>query len=426
MNHSDLVVETNDLQVSEKDLTFPDLQSIKKGVYELYKLGQLPVFELAHQAEHLSQILQTSQKMKQEFDTLLLVGIGGSALGAQFLAESLAYSVLHASCKKFYLCDHVDADVWNTWREQIDFKKTLIVVVSKSGRTIETLSAYLFFKKVLEDQVGPSSQKHFVFITDPKEGLLRKIAQEQSITTFDIPPGIGGRYSILTSAGLFPAAFLGVSIEELVLGGAHCVEKYLSTPGVHSNPALLSALAHWAHEKKKRSLRVVFPYGVRLKSFGAWFAQLWAESLGKKYSLKGEALHAGTTPIASAGPADQHSQLQLYLEGPDDKVITFIRYEEAQKDVRLPETLLMTNGVSLKNLSVHALQKAEQQATAQALNEVGRPHQTIVLRHVDPYHIGQLIVFSELETIYSGALYNINPFDQPAVELIKKNISKFL
>ncbi len=426
MNHSDLAVETNHLQISEKDLSFPDLESIKKGVYDLYRLRQLPVFELSHQADHLSQIVQTAQKLRQEFETLLVLGIGGSALGTQFLAEALAYSKVNALRKHFYLCDHLDADIWNLWKHEIDFKKTLIVVVSKSGRTIETLAAYLFFKKALEEQVGASSQKHFVFITDPREGMLRKIAQEESITSFDISPGIGGRYSVLSPVGLFPAAFLGIPIAELVAGGAAVVEKCLTSSHSQLNPPLQSALAHWVHEQKGRSLRVMFPYGAKLKTFGSWFAQLWAESLGKKYSLKGEAIHTGTTPIASVGPADQHSQLQLYLEGPDDKVVTFIRSEEADHDIRLPETALSTNGVQLKNLSVHALQKAEQQATAQALTEVGRPHQTIVMRHVDPYHVGQLIVFSELETIYSGALHNINPFDQPAVELIKKNIPKFL
>lgn len=418
--HSDILLETDDVGVSDFQSHDSTIRQTHKGIHDLEKLGQMPFLEVSHQHEHIQDILTLVEQKKQDFDTLLVLGIGGSALGTRFLIESLAYKNL----SRFVLCDHVDPDSWHLLQETLDFKKTLIVVVSKSGRTIETLAAFVYFQNILKQRVA-DYQKHFLIITDPREGILRKLAQEEGFASLEVPSGVGGRYSVLTSVGLFPAAFLNVDIQTLLLGGKRMIER-CQHADPWTNPALLSALIHWEHAKKGRKMRAMFPYGERLKSFAPWFAQLWAESLGKKYSLKGDVIHTGTTALCNLGPADQHSQLQLYLEGPDDKVVTFIGVENSQCRIHLPETPLVTNGIPLRNLSISALQSAERQATEQALSDVGRPHQTILLRHVDPYTVGQLILMAELETVYSGALYDINPFDQPAVELIKKNIPNFI
>ncbi len=421
--HTDILCQTANLDICEADLKPHETATIQahKGIQDLYRLGQLPFLELPHQKDHLKEIVTLARQKRADYESLLLLGIGGSSLGGRFLVESLALAQGH----RFFLCDHLDPDVWHLWRERLDFKKTLVVVVSKSGKTIETLAAYVFFQNLLKQQLVESYRKNLVFITDPQEGLLRKIATDEGIASLSIPPGVGGRYSVLTPVGLFPAAFLGVDVEGLLLGGQRMVERCQS-PDPWMNPALFSALAHREQRGRGRSLRATFPYGERLKSFAPWFAQLWAESLGKKYSLKGEIVNEGTTPLSNLGPADQHSQLQLYLEGPDDKVVTFVGTEQAENDIVLPDTEVSSQGIFLKHLSIQSLQSAERQATAQALTEAGRPHQTILLRHVDPFTVGQLIVMSELETVYAGVLDNINPFDQPAVESIKKNIPKFL
>jgi glucose-6-phosphate isomerase len=426
IHRSDLLLDFNNMmsemigstgiEKGEIDSLKAQIQQIFDGLSDLRRLGQMPYRDLPYHEDIALRLIQKAKEVQERFDTILLLGIGGSALGGRFLAESLA------SRKKpnLIICDHLDASRWKGIVDRVDFQKTFLVVVSKSGRTLETLAAFLFFRERFRERLGEKSKNHLLIITDPREGPLRKIANEEGIDSFEIPPGVGGRFSVLTPAGLFPVACVGGDIQEL-LAGACRMDERCQTSDPWFNPALMSAVLHYLLDGERgRRMRVVMPYGERLRHFAAWFAQLWAESLGKRMSLKGKEIFAGTTPLAAVGPQDQHSQLQLYLEGPHDKTITIIAGEKEGEDLTLPTDFQEMS--ELKGRSLNELLRAERTATVKALSEAGRPNQTILLREINPYTIGQLLYMAEVETVFAGELYNVNPFDQPAVELIKRNI----
>ena len=310
------------------------------------------------------------------------------------------------------------------------------MVVSKSGKTLETWAAFLFFYDRLRKAVGSRATRHLLIITDPHEGPLRELANREKIASFDVPTGVGGRYSILSPVGLLPAACAGVEIGEL-LAGARRMDDRCKGAEPWFNPALMSAALHHLHATRRgRPIRVTIPYGGSLEGFAPWFAQLWAESLGKRHVLQGITVHTGSTPVSASGPRDQHSQLQLYLDGPEDKVVTFVGTEQGGDAIiparESPVWKEIGHGVKDDDLTllagrqVQELLVIERKATEDALREGGRPNQTILLREADAYSIGQLIFMAELETVYTGEIYDINPFDQPAVEMIKKNIRKYL
>lgn len=417
LDFNNMMAETigvSGIEKKEIDSLKSQIQQIDDGLSDLRRLGQMPYRDLPYHDDLARRIVQKAKEIQERFDTILLLGIGGSSLGARFLAESLA----PRKKPRLVICDHLDGLVWQELAETLDIKRTLLLVVSKSGKTVETVASFLFFRRRF---------KHLFIITDPHEGPLRRLVQEEGIESLEIPPGVGGRFSVFTPAGLFPAACLGVSVEEL-LAGARRMDERCKTSDPWFNPALMSAVLHYLFDSRKgRRIRVVMPYGERLKGYSAWFSQLWAESLGKKISLKGKEILAGTAPIGVLGPQDQHSQLQLYLEGPQDKAVTFVAEEKAGREPRLPEDLEDLNEVKeLKGRSVPELLKAERIATEKALAESGRPNQTILLREINPYAVGQLLYMAEVETVFAGELYNVNPFDQPAVEQIKRNVRDYL
>lgn len=397
------------------------VRPIVDGLNDLRKLGQLPFSDLPYHEETALKVVAQAKVMRERSDSVLLLGIGGSALGASFLVSSLGET------SRLIVCDDLDAARWKRIAEGADFRKTAVIVVSKSGKTMETMAAFLFFRKVLEERVGGDWKRQVVIITDPREGPLRKIAQENDIGSFEIPPGVGGRYSVLTPAGLFPAACAGVDILQ-VLAGARRMDERCRKGDPWFNPALMSAVLHFLFDTRKgRKVRVVMPYGGSLRGFSPWFAQLWAESLGKKMVLTGKEIFAGTTPVPAFGPEDQHSQLQLYLEGPQDKTVTFVASERETGDWPLPEEFYRLTGMPVvEGASVGDLLRAERLATEKALAEADRPSQTILLKEVSPYAIGQLLYLAKMETVYAGELYNVNPFDQPAVEGIKRKTADYL
>jgi len=401
------------------DQLTPQLRELHKGLHDLRRLGQLPFQDLPYQEDMISKIFEKAKQKREQFDHILLLGIGGSSLGARFL-QTLSNTPEHLS-----VCDHLDAREWKRLTESLDFSKTLVVAISKSGRTIETMAALSYFYDILKKRLGKDFKKNLLFITDPREGFLRAMALAEGIDCLDISPGVGGRYSVLTPVGLFPAAFLGVNIQE-IMAGARRMDERCKNADPWSNPAMMSTVLHYLLEKQGKKIRVILPYGEELRPYARWFSQLWSESLGKKLSLKGQEVFNGTTVVCASGPEDQHSQLQLYLEGPSDKVVTFLVEESISKDIKLPQGEILRNVGIKAELSVHQLLQIECQATRKALLDLGRPSQSILLRQVTPHTLGQVILMAELETVYSGSLYNVNPFNQPAVESIKINIRNLL
>lgn len=407
----------------EIDSLLPQLKTIVDGINNLRRLGQMPYRDLPYHDEETKKILEKSRAIRERFDFVLVLGMGGSALGALFLIDALGSD----KGPQMHLCDTVDPVAWTQLRDRIDFSRCLLIAVSKSGNTLETLASVLYFTDLIRKMTGSRWKESLWIVTDPQEGALRRFAREEGIVAFDIPPGVGGRFSVLSAAGLAPAACAGVDIPEL-LAGARRMDERCQKEDPWFNPALMSASLHFLLDRNhERRVRVIMNYGRRLQEYPRWFCQLWSESLGKRFSLRGEEVFSGTTPVPASGPEDQHSQLQLYLEGPRDKSVTFVAFETALTDAVIPAgTELLSAGGLLQGVSAQRLLAAERTATEAALLSSACPNQTILLKEVNPYLVGQLLTMAEVETVFAGELYNVNPFDQPAVETIKRRVREFL
>lgn len=356
------------------------------------------------------------------YETIVHVGIGGSALGNQMLHESLA-TLYPNECNtgrdgmprpRFYLADNPDPDKAAAIWERVKGTRMALIGVSKSGATTETMSQFLWFKSKMEQEVGYNQHEHILVITDPGSGVFRDFAGSTACRSLEIPPSVGGRYSVLSACGLVTAGALGININE-VLEGAFRMKRFLtSTADLDTNPAMCLAALHSFHESWSRTMAVMMPYSSRLEKFAEWFAQLWAESLGKE--------GMGTTPVRALGAVDQHSQMQLYTAGPDDKLYTLINVRERGTQVVLPD--IMDEALfPLSYLSGDELGKMlsyEAVSTASALARAGRPLVWIELERLDPITLGGLIFFYEYVTALTGRLMLINPFDQPGVEQGKR------
>jgi len=326
---------------------------------------------------------------------------------------------------RILVLDNVDPDMVSSILGELDLKNTVFNVISKSGTTAECMSNYLIARGLL-DKLGLAASEHFIFTTDSEKGVLREIADREKIRTLTIPDDVGGRFSVLTSVGLLSALAEGIDIDGLYEGARFGRERYLRD-NVKSNPALVNALIHYAYMKKGYNISVMMPYSNRLYTLADWYRQLWAESLGKKFDFNGRIVHTGQTPIKALGAIDQHSQVQLYNEGPKDKVITFIKLEDFGNQLTVPfihsdvEALSYLNGVELAELL-----NAELRGTSIALASNGIPNLTITFPQIDAFHVGEFIISYEIQTAIAGSMLRINPYDQPGVELGKKLTYAFM
>lgn len=401
---------------------------VHRGLHAMAEMGQVQFTHLPYLEDTLSEVETRAKPLREKFDTMVVLGMGGSALGARALREAcLGSAVLGArqpDKNQLHVLDTVDPDYLGRFMETIDPEKTIFNVVSKSGNTVETMAQFLIFYEFLRDRLGEKRfRKHLVLTTDPDSGTLRKLAKDEKLESFSILKGVGGRFSVLSPVGLLPAAFLGISIQELA-EGAQRMDKRCKLEDLWTNPAaMLAVVTFWLSERKDRNQFVVFNYSEDLRSSVDWFCQLWAESLGKKKGLKGEKLRTGMTPIAASGPRDQHSQVQLYVEGPQDKMVMFWQKEQFAREKTIPkihqdhESLSYLGGQKLGEILY-----AEILATEQALTEAGVPNFKLSTLDTDPYSMGQLFYLLEVATVYVGGLLNVNPYDQPGVELGKKYI----
>ena len=321
-----------------------------------------------------------------------------------------------------YILDNVDPDAVSDVIAHLDLRRTLFNVVSKSGSTAETMALYLVIEGLLIEEVGTEKVvEHFVFTTDPENGALRSIADAEGIATLPIPENVGGRFSVLSSVGLFPAALAGVDVAELLAGAARS-DEYCQTPVLQENLAgLMATLLHTAHSEAGASIHVMMPYSERLRSFSFWFQQLWAESLGKAHDLSGNVVHSGPTPLPAVGVTDQHAQVQLFMEGPLDKVVIFLALTGSRPDMDIG-----THRASLPSIgylgghTLGQLMDAERRATAEALRRSGRANMTLEMESLDASTLGEFFMLTSKATLYAGALYDVNPLDQPGVELGKQ------
>ncbi|HEU4474212.1 MAG TPA: glucose-6-phosphate isomerase [Gemmatimonadales bacterium] len=394
--------------------------------------GDYGFYRLVDQDPTIRQITGFAEGLGQAYDHVLVLGIGGSALGTKALLTALkrpAWNEWDDEGREFYprltVLENVDPTTIAAALRRIDPRRVLVNVISKSGGTPETMAQYLVVRAWLEEALGDAAFRHLVFTTDPSRGALRELAARDGIATLDVPPDVGGRFSVLSPVGLLPAALAGIDIAALLAGARRAIER-AESDDLLRNPAALYAALHWAADTDLGArIHVLMPYTDRLREFAEWYRQLWAESLGKRVNRAGQTVHVGPTPLAAVGATDQHSQVQLFMEGPFDKVITFVRVERFGEDVPIPtpdpsSPPLPPDLAYLPGHSLGELLNAEYEATSAALAEMGRMSCTLHLPEVTAETVGEAIMFYQLATGYAGAWYGIDPFDQPGVELGKR------
>lgn len=370
--------------------------------------GQHAYMDLPGDAELLGDVLKLAEARAGKFKHLVLLGVGGSALGMRALAQALD----DKTGARLHVVDNTDPTLYARVRNSIQLEDSLFVVVSKSGGTIETVIALGHFVGELR-RAGLALSDHVVAVTDPARGPLREFANTHGISTASIPPGVGGRFSVLSPAGLLPAALLGIDVEALCKGAARGLDC--------DWPIQLGLLAADLCRLKGKSGIVFMPYSSRLERLSDWFVQLWDESLGKNTRTDGTAVTAGQTAIRAVGATDQHSQLQLFLEGPNDKLICFVRTESHEPDVTLGDFEWDAFDVGfVRGRNVSEIINAQQAGTARACSERERPNLTIKLPRIDAATLGELIMGLEMATTCAGHAFGVNPYDQPSVELGKR------
>ncbi|HEU5058327.1 MAG TPA: glucose-6-phosphate isomerase [Kofleriaceae bacterium] len=386
--------------------------------------------DLPDDKSQVKTALEFARGLPSAIDTVVVLGIGGSSLGPHALYSALARPLdpvrprAPGLPRRLLFPDNADPDTFSAVLELCPPERTLWNVVTKSGSTAETAAQLLVVFDRLAGALGAEgARRHVVVTTDPSKGPLRRLAERLGLTAFPIPPSVGGRFSVLSPVGLLPAACAGLDITGLV-EGARAMRDRVLEPDLRQNPALFLATALAAHHQDRgRPMVVVMPYADRLFDTADWFRQLWAESLGKANDVEGKPVHVGPTPIASRGATDQHSQLQLYAEGPDDKTYLFVAPRE-RAHLELPKSEPAVAEPEdygyLAGRDMGALLDAELRGTIASLTRRGRPNAHIALERVEAAALGELLMLFMAATAYAGPLYRVNPFDQPGVEEAKQ------
>lgn len=375
-----------------------------------------------NQDDIVKDIIQTAKQVKKRFDNFVVLGIGGSALGPTAVFQSLCH-LRHnelprykRKAPKLYVEDNIDPERMVALLDVLDLDKTMFNVITKSGSTSETMAQYLIIIKLLKEKYGEKANEHMIATTSSNKGNLIKIAKQEGFKTFYIPDGVGGRFSELCPVGLLPAAVCGINVKQL-LAGAKYMDKICMKKDVKANPALMMALLQFLSMQRGKNISVMMPYADSLKYIADWYCQLWGESLGKAIDNDGNEVFVGQTPVKALGVTDQHSQVQLYREGPFDKVVTFIGVENFRSTVEISEGCEDIADVNfLCKHTLNELINAERMATEYALTSANRPNFTVTLPEVNAFTIGQLLYLFEMQTAYCGAMLNIDTFNQPGVE----------
>ncbi|MFH1763673.1 MAG: glucose-6-phosphate isomerase [Gemmatimonadota bacterium] len=390
--------------------------------------GEMGFFSLPDAWESAKAVQELADGFGQWFENLVVLGIGGSALGTTTLRDALLgphWNELDEEGRdhypRLYVLDNVDPRTVSALLDRLDLRRTLFNVVSKSGSTAETMSQYMVVQGRLHEILGEAPTRgHFLFTTDPESGILRKIANEEGVPALEVPSNVGGRFSVLSAVGLLPAAVVGIDIMK-VLDGARDMAERCRTPVLGENPAgLLATLLHHADTAQGAPIQVLMPYSDRLRSFATWFQQLWAESLGKARDREGREVNLGPTPVPALGATDQHSLLQLLMEGPRDKVVLFMGVGGAEDPVKIPAIRQEFSALSyLGGHTLADLLDTERKATMEALRQQGRPNLSLEVEDLTPRALGELFMLFQIATVFAGALYGVDPLDQPGVELSK-------
>ncbi|MFH0793973.1 MAG: glucose-6-phosphate isomerase [bacterium] len=393
--------------------------------------GELGFFDLYKDRLLVQAVTEFGRRVRNDFENFVVLGIGGSALGPICLQSALAHPYYNTVSRKerggprVFVLDNCDPEPIATLAASLDLRKTCFNVVTKSGTTPETMTAMMVFysklKRIYGKKAAQNLPRHFIATTDPKTGILRALAEKENFPTLPIPPNVGGRFSVLSAVGLLPAAVLGIDVDELMKGAA-AADRACSKDDLLKNPAYLNGAIHFlADTTRAKVMSVMMPYSNALRDVADWYRQLWAESLGK-HKLRGrKAVGVGQTPIKALGVTDQHSQIQLYVEGPNDKIITFVTVEKFKPDLRIPKVLPASYGLDhFASRAMSELLNAEAQATEFALTRAERPNVKFIFDKISAHNVGAFFQMLEIQTAFCGGLYQINAFDQPGVEEGKK------
>lgn len=427
--NSIVIGEDNGLDLEQEFLTYKEtIQNIISDLNQRKdKPGQwLQWMNLGYSEETVWYVKEFASMVKGRFDNILVLGIGGSALGGIAVTEALLKPYWNLLTKeqrnnypKIFFLDNIDPDSIIGLLQILDLKKTLVNVITKSGSTAETMSQYMIIKDLMEKELGDDYRKNIVATTDRRVGVLRQLADQEGYKTFVIPDDVGGRFSVFSAVGLLPFALVGLDIDK-IMSGIKDMDLALKNTDIYENIAAQGALINYLMDTKKgKNISVMMPYSSRLKYVSDWFVQLWAESLGKEVNKNGEKVNAGPTPLKALGATDQHSQIQLYNEGPNNKLITFIRVDNFDNTLEIPEIFEYTGIGYLGGKTVNNLINAEADSTRVALADYNRPTMTISIDRVDEYNVAQLLYMLEIQTAIAGELYNIDTFNQPGVEQAK-------
>ena len=407
----------------------PRVEAACRAVMQQVRAGELGYAKLPGNTDDRNQVSALVDRYRDNTTDMVVLGIGGSALGNIALQTALnpaTYNLLTDKRRggpRLFVLDNVDPALVNDTLKFVRRRlaTTLVNVISKSGETAETAGQFMVFRAALREKLGDAFAERIVATTDAEKGTLHDIAKAEGYATLPVPPDVGGRFSVLSPVGLFSAAMCGIDIDGLLAGAAE-MQRRLAEPDWRKNPGcMLAAIKYLAFAAKGKPLHVMMPYANRLLAFADWYRQLWAESLGKKHDRSDSCVFVGPTPIKALGTTDQHSQIQLYREGPNDKLTVFLEVVKPPASVRIPQVFEDVPGLSyLGGARMAQLLRAEKNATEYAMAMSLRPTVTLRFPDITPRSVGQFIYLYEFVTSLCGELLNINAYDQPAVELGKQ------
>ena len=383
--------------------------------------------QLPWRTHALREITRTAERMKRGVRDVVQVGLGGSSLGAQVLMRALAHPLhnqlphAHRRAPRVHFLDNADPASLAALLDVLDPRHTLLHVVSKSGGTLESAALFQALQPVLARALGAEGwQRRCVFTTGV--GVLREYGEKCGATLLDFPTDVGGRYSVLSASGLFVPALAGVDVAGVVRGARNFLRGTAGTGAQHPS-ARAAAAAFLLDTRRGKNIIALMPYADALEPLARWYVQLCAESLGKVRRTRARHEHVGPTPLAARGSTDQHSQLQLFTEGPPSKLVMFVTARRLHASAKLKGGATAPH---LKGRTLAQVMHASHAATELALAEAGRPSLTWTLPAITPAAVGALLVALELMTVGQGLLYGINPYDQPGVEFAKRAAKKLL
>lgn len=415
-------IQSEGLQEGFIESVLPKLRKTHQNLKKAYEKNALPILKVPYLQDDIEPLKDLALRIQDDFTNVVILGTGGSSLGGQALTALAP----RQKAERIHFLDNIDPKTFSNRIKNLNLKETFFIVISKSGNTAETVIQFLSTLQKMKTEIDPSSiQNHFTVITEAKKSSLRKLAEHYKIPIIDHPEKVGGRFSVFSVVGLLPAMIAGLDPFEIREGATRILDRLLSTDETENfAPAIGAALSYLLEKEKGKTMSVMMPYMDGLNFFSFWYRQLWAESLGKKGK--------GTTPINALGAVDQHSQLQLYLDGPKDKFYTIIVSSMENKGIPLTDPFHEAES-SVKYLAgatMGDLMEAEQRATIDTLIKNKRPTRVIEIPDLTPDFMGMLMMHFMLETIFMAGLYGVDPFDQPAVEegkiLAKEYLAKTL